>query len=64
MTRCKYYREEYVTKFVTDEKGVSRRTAVLEPFCHATQPHERCYCKGDKNDCDFTPEELSRGKKK
>lgn len=64
MTRCKYYREEYIVEDVKDESGKIIKKADLRPFCHGIQPHEQCYCRGDKNDCDFYPEELQRGKKR
>ena len=64
MTRCKYYRMEYVTEQEVDHSGKSRKVAKLAPVCHGTKDHETCYCKGDKNLCDFYPDELQRSRKK
>lgn len=60
--KCKSYHEE-IMKVWNPRNYVDGFGYETIGFCYGTKECERCFCKGNKLNCDFYPEVKEEGKK-
>ena len=58
MSKCKYYHERTVVRYVNDIDIIGRpiKHEITIGECWGTRERDECLCEGDKKKCDFYPE--------